>query len=179
MWEKIAKEMALPWRAAEAMHWQIGEVEMASRANVPVFHLAGSASQSQSHSQSNTSRAQHYYSTSSSTSASVGTGEPRSNSTSPTSAHSHYQLPYSFTPQTHAHTLPQMQPQPQPTSPGSVRSRRNSAASIRSSEIRVRADSARDSVIPQPRSTLEPNPQHMHKRYVSPFADKVSDGETN
>ncbi|GAB7354824.1 hypothetical protein MBLNU459_g5209t2 [Dothideomycetes sp. NU459] len=23
MWEKIAKEMALPWRAAEAMHWQI------------------------------------------------------------------------------------------------------------------------------------------------------------
>ncbi|KAF2219299.1 hypothetical protein BDZ85DRAFT_206284 [Elsinoe ampelina] len=41
MWEKIAKEMALPWRAAEAMHWQIGEVEMASRANVPVFHLAG------------------------------------------------------------------------------------------------------------------------------------------
>lgn len=41
MWEKIAKEMALPWRAAEAMHWQIGEIEMASRANVPVFHLAG------------------------------------------------------------------------------------------------------------------------------------------
>ncbi|KAF2718577.1 hypothetical protein K431DRAFT_230551 [Polychaeton citri CBS 116435] len=41
MWEKIAKEMALPWRAAEAMHWQIGEVEMAQRANVPVFHLAG------------------------------------------------------------------------------------------------------------------------------------------
>ena len=41
MWEKIAKEMQLPWRAAEAMHWQIGEVEMASRANVPVFHLAG------------------------------------------------------------------------------------------------------------------------------------------
>jgi len=31
----------LPWRAAEAMHWQIGEPEMASRANVPVFHLAG------------------------------------------------------------------------------------------------------------------------------------------
>jgi len=44
MWEKIAKEMALPWRAAEAMHWQIGEVEMANRANVPVFHLAGQSS---------------------------------------------------------------------------------------------------------------------------------------
>ncbi|KAF2206955.1 hypothetical protein CERZMDRAFT_3729, partial [Cercospora zeae-maydis SCOH1-5] len=37
MWEKISKEMQLPWRAAEAMHWQIGEVEMAQRANVPVF----------------------------------------------------------------------------------------------------------------------------------------------
>lgn len=41
MWEKISKEMQLPWRAAEAMHWQIGEIEMAQRANVPVFHLAG------------------------------------------------------------------------------------------------------------------------------------------
>lgn len=44
MWEKIAKEMQLPWRAAEAMHWQIGEVEMAHRANVAVFHLAGTNS---------------------------------------------------------------------------------------------------------------------------------------
>lgn len=50
MWEKIAKEMALPWRAAEAMHWQIGEVEMASRANVPVFHLAGQSSSTSSQS---------------------------------------------------------------------------------------------------------------------------------
>ena len=32
--------MQLPWKAAEVMHWQIGEVEMAQRANVPVFHLA-------------------------------------------------------------------------------------------------------------------------------------------
>lgn len=40
MWEKIAKEMQCPWRAAEAMHWQLGEHEMANRANVPVFHLA-------------------------------------------------------------------------------------------------------------------------------------------
>ncbi|KAK8200672.1 hypothetical protein M8818_005987 [Zalaria obscura] len=47
MWEKIAKEMALPWRAAEAMHWQIGEIEMANRANVPVFHLAGHQNQQQ------------------------------------------------------------------------------------------------------------------------------------
>lgn len=74
MWEKIAKEMQLPWRAAEAMHWQIGEVEMASRANVPVFHLAG---------QSNSNSSQ--------TSASLSTGntaqsaETRSNSASPRS----------------------------------------------------------------------------------------------
>jgi hypothetical protein len=33
----IAKEMALPWRAVEAMHWQMGQEDMASRANVPVF----------------------------------------------------------------------------------------------------------------------------------------------
>ncbi|KAG9625188.1 hypothetical protein KCU64_g19412, partial [Aureobasidium melanogenum] len=179
MWEKIAKEMALPWRAAEAMHWQIGEVEMASRANVPVFHLAGSASQSQSQSQTNASRAQHYYSASSSTSASAGPGEPRSNSTSPTtSTHGHYPPPYTFAQQTHNHTLPQMV-QPQPLSPGSSRSRRNSATSLNGADVRTRADSARDSVIPQPRTTLEPHRQHIHKRYVSPFADKVSDSETN
>jgi hypothetical protein len=41
MWEKIAKEMQIPWRAAENMHWQMGEIDMAQRANVPVFHLAG------------------------------------------------------------------------------------------------------------------------------------------
>jgi hypothetical protein len=44
MWEKIAKEMQCPWRAAEAMHWQLGEHEMANRANVSVFHLAASNS---------------------------------------------------------------------------------------------------------------------------------------
>lgn len=40
MWKKIAKEMQIPWRAAENMHWQMGEIDMAQRANVPVFHLA-------------------------------------------------------------------------------------------------------------------------------------------
>ncbi|KAI4850120.1 hypothetical protein E4T44_02933 [Aureobasidium sp. EXF-8845] len=178
MWEKIAKEMALPWRAAEAMHWQIGEVGMASRANVPVFHLAGSASQSQSQSLTNASRAQHYYSASSSTSASAGSGEPRSNITSPTSAHSHYQLPYTFAQQTHNHTLQQMV-QPQPLSPGSARSHRTSAASLNGADVRNRADSVRDSVIPQPRSALEPNRQQNQKRYVPLFADMVSDNELN
>ena len=41
MWEKIAKEMQIPWRAAENMHWQMGEADMAQRANVPLFQLAG------------------------------------------------------------------------------------------------------------------------------------------
>ncbi|KAL2350427.1 hypothetical protein BJ546DRAFT_858345, partial [Cryomyces antarcticus] len=39
MWDKVAKEMAIPYRACEAMHWQLGEHEMAQRANVPVFQL--------------------------------------------------------------------------------------------------------------------------------------------
>ena len=48
MWEKIEKGMQLPWETADVMHWQIGKVEMAQRANVPVFHLArtGNASAS-------------------------------------------------------------------------------------------------------------------------------------
>lgn len=35
MWALIAKEMAIPWRAVEAMHWELGEQEMACRANPP------------------------------------------------------------------------------------------------------------------------------------------------
>jgi hypothetical protein len=40
----IAKEMGLPWRAVEAMHWQMGCEDMASRANVSVFqpHMTAS-----------------------------------------------------------------------------------------------------------------------------------------
>ncbi len=32
--------MGVPWRAAEAMHWQLGEVEMARRAGVVPFSLS-------------------------------------------------------------------------------------------------------------------------------------------
>ncbi|OJD20005.1 hypothetical protein AJ78_00021 [Emergomyces pasteurianus Ep9510] len=39
MWAKIAAEMFVPWRAAEAMHWQLGEHEMARRAGVLPFLL--------------------------------------------------------------------------------------------------------------------------------------------
>lgn len=39
MWARVAEEMAVPWRAAEAMHWQLGEAEMARRAGVVPFSL--------------------------------------------------------------------------------------------------------------------------------------------
>lgn len=43
MWSKVAEEMAIPWRAAEAMHWQLGEQEMARRAGVVPFSLSNTA----------------------------------------------------------------------------------------------------------------------------------------
>lgn len=43
MWSKVAEEMAVPWRAAEAMHWQLGEAEMARRAGVVPFSLSNVA----------------------------------------------------------------------------------------------------------------------------------------
>lgn len=36
----MAEELQVPWRAAEAMHWQLGEAEMARRAGVVPFSLA-------------------------------------------------------------------------------------------------------------------------------------------
>ncbi|KAF2805781.1 uncharacterized protein BDZ99DRAFT_466691 [Mytilinidion resinicola] len=43
MWQKIASEMRIPWRSAESMHWQLGEQEMSTHANAPVFQLHPSA----------------------------------------------------------------------------------------------------------------------------------------
>lgn len=40
MWAKVAEELAVPWRAAEAMHWQLGENDMARRAGVVPFSLS-------------------------------------------------------------------------------------------------------------------------------------------
>lgn len=34
MWSKVARETGIPWRAAEAMHWQLGQLDMAQRAGV-------------------------------------------------------------------------------------------------------------------------------------------------
>ena len=126
MWEKISKEMALPWRAAEAMHWQIGEVEMAQRANVPVFHLAGQQNSSTTGGAVQESR--------SSTS-------PGSVSSGPAVAQKYSQA------HTHNHSLPQVShPMPMSISPEQVRMvRRNSGGSSPggSLSLRDRADSAR------------------------------------
>ena len=43
MWSKVAEEMAVPWRAAEAMHWQLGPEGMARRAGVAPFSLSTTA----------------------------------------------------------------------------------------------------------------------------------------
>ncbi|KAI9730926.1 MAG: hypothetical protein M1818_008000 [Claussenomyces sp. TS43310] len=40
IWARVAEEMAVPWRAAEAMHWQLGEADMARRAGVVPFSLS-------------------------------------------------------------------------------------------------------------------------------------------
>ncbi|KAJ3496892.1 hypothetical protein NLG97_g2323 [Lecanicillium saksenae] len=40
MWAKVAEELQVPWRAAEAMHWQLGESDMVRRAGGTLFTLA-------------------------------------------------------------------------------------------------------------------------------------------
>ena len=49
MWAKVAEEMGVPWRAAEAMHWQLGEADMARRAGVVPFSLSSATVDSSSH----------------------------------------------------------------------------------------------------------------------------------
>ena len=44
MWAKVAEELQVPWRAAESMHWALGETEMARRAGVIPFSMAPQAS---------------------------------------------------------------------------------------------------------------------------------------
>ncbi|PPJ58595.1 hypothetical protein CBER1_03489 [Cercospora berteroae] len=122
MWEKISKEMQLPWRAAEAMHWQIGEVEMAQRANVPVFHLAGQQG---------------------SGAAQAGPGSEGRASTSPSSGGG-AALPGMGYSHTHNHSLPQIpQSLSHPVSPVQSRLRRNSDDAAAHASLRHRADSAR------------------------------------
>lgn len=41
MWRLVGVELEIPWRTAEAMHWMMGPIEMARRANTKPFSLAG------------------------------------------------------------------------------------------------------------------------------------------
>ena len=47
----------MPYRAAEAMHWQLGEHEMAARANVPIFQLSNNSTSVSSMPQNSSSAA--------------------------------------------------------------------------------------------------------------------------
>ncbi|TRX97537.1 hypothetical protein FHL15_001815 [Xylaria flabelliformis] len=58
MWAKVAEEMAIPWRAAEAMHWQLGEQDMARRAGVTPFSLSAQTLET-THGSSRASRHAH------------------------------------------------------------------------------------------------------------------------
>lgn len=48
MWAGVARDLGVPWRTAEAMHWILGEQEMARRAGVTPFAMAGASSIPQS-----------------------------------------------------------------------------------------------------------------------------------
>ena len=43
LWQPLANELGVPWRAAEAMHWLLGEREMARRANTVPFAMVSGA----------------------------------------------------------------------------------------------------------------------------------------
>ena len=49
MWAKVAEEMQVPWRAAEAMHWQLGNIDIARRAQVVPFSLEIVPNEPQNH----------------------------------------------------------------------------------------------------------------------------------
>ncbi|KAB5582672.1 myb-like DNA-binding domain-containing protein [Coniochaeta sp. 2T2.1] len=78
MWAKVAEEMQVPWRAAEAMHWQLGEADMARRAGVTPFSLQapGPEGPQQPHHRTSPSRG-HGYSQSHSSVPSHGMLSPR------------------------------------------------------------------------------------------------------
>ncbi|KAI9716871.1 MAG: hypothetical protein M1828_007532 [Chrysothrix sp. TS-e1954] len=46
MWERVAKELKMPWRAAEEMHWLMGKDELAQRAGATPFRGVSAASTS-------------------------------------------------------------------------------------------------------------------------------------
>ena len=44
IWTPLAKELQVPWRSAEAMHWALGEEDMARRAGSTLFTMAAAGS---------------------------------------------------------------------------------------------------------------------------------------
>lgn len=62
MWAKVAEELAVPWRAAEAMHWQLGETDMARRAGVVPFSLAAVNAEANAARRNSPSRGAHSHS---------------------------------------------------------------------------------------------------------------------
>lgn len=43
LWGPIANELGIPWRACEAMHWALGENDMARRASTTPFQIKATA----------------------------------------------------------------------------------------------------------------------------------------
>ncbi|KAK0639309.1 hypothetical protein B0T16DRAFT_241225 [Cercophora newfieldiana] len=60
MWAKVAEEMQVPWRAAEAMHWQLGENDMARRAGVVPFLLNMTGAEAQAPQRLSPTRGHHH-----------------------------------------------------------------------------------------------------------------------
>ncbi|KAF4997350.1 hypothetical protein FGRMN_3935 [Fusarium graminum] len=77
MWAKVAEEMAVPWRAAEAMHWQLGEADMARRAGVIPFSLAAVNVEGSNSHRSSPSRSHVHTQSQSSISRDLGAPSPR------------------------------------------------------------------------------------------------------
>ncbi|ELR01701.1 hypothetical protein GMDG_00077 [Pseudogymnoascus destructans 20631-21] len=81
MWAKVAEEMGVPWRAAEAMHWQLGEADMARRAGVVPFSLSSAPVDTPAHGRARplSSRGHsHSQSLSSPTASTIGSSVPSS-----------------------------------------------------------------------------------------------------
>ncbi|KAF9728627.1 myb dna-binding domain protein [Paraphaeosphaeria minitans] len=39
MWQIVGTALGIPWRTAEALHWQLGQEDMTARTNSPLFKL--------------------------------------------------------------------------------------------------------------------------------------------
>jgi hypothetical protein len=79
--------MAVPWRAAEAMHWQLGEADMARRAGVVPFSLTSTTMDTQSPGHRSSPSRGHSHSQSHSSVLS-GSGSTSSRYSRPTTSHS-------------------------------------------------------------------------------------------